>query len=113
MARALGRGGQKAVVAASKMSSHTVLTGTKEVDTGAELSERVRREGGGRPRLIDTDLNLLQNLDGLVSPLRDSGVDQPNEGRRAAWASSASIMLGTVLPEVAGAYPWHVTVGGA
>ena len=68
MARALGRGGQKAVVAASKMSSRTVFDGTKEVDAGAGPSERVRREGGGRPRLIDTDPNLLQNLDDLVSP---------------------------------------------
>ena len=68
MARALGRGGQKAVVAASKMSSRTVLDGTKEVDAGAGPSDRVRREGGGRPRLIDTDPNLLQNLDDLVSP---------------------------------------------
>jgi transposase len=68
MARALGRGGQKAVVAASKMSSRTVLDGTKEVDAGAGPSDRVRREGGGRPRLIDTDPHLLSNLDDLVSP---------------------------------------------
>ncbi len=68
MARALGRGGQKAVVAASKMSSRTVLDGTKAVDAGAGPSDRVRREGGGRPRLIDTDPNLLSNLDDLVSP---------------------------------------------
>ena len=68
MARALGRGGQKAVVAASKMSSRTVLDGTKEVDAGAGPSDRVRREGGGRPRLIDVDPNLLSNLDDLVSP---------------------------------------------
>jgi len=68
MARALGRGGQKAVVAASKMSSHTVLDGTKQVDAGAGPSERVRRKGGGRPRLIDTDPDLLSNLDDLVSP---------------------------------------------
>ncbi|MDA8313227.1 MAG: winged helix-turn-helix domain-containing protein [Actinomycetota bacterium] len=68
MARALGRGGQRAVVAASKMSSRTVLDGTKEVDAGAGPSDRVRREGGGRPRLIDTDPNLLSNLDDLVSP---------------------------------------------
>ncbi|MGC8628470.1 MAG: ISAzo13 family transposase, partial [Acidimicrobiales bacterium] len=68
MARALGRGGQKAVVSASEMSSRTVLDGTKEVDAGAGPSDRVRREGGGRPRLIDVDPTLLQNLDDLVSP---------------------------------------------
>jgi transposase len=68
MSRALGRGGQKAVVAASKMSSRTVLDGAKEFDGGAGASERIRREGGGRPRLIDVDLDLLQNLDDLVEP---------------------------------------------
>ena len=36
MARALGRGGQAAVVRASKMSSRTVYDGTREVDAGAE-----------------------------------------------------------------------------
>jgi transposase len=68
MSRALGRGGQKAVVAASKMSSRTVFDGAKEFDGGAGASERIRREGGGRPRLIDVDLDLLQNLDDLVEP---------------------------------------------
>jgi transposase len=68
MARALGRGGQKAVVKASRMSSRTVLEGTKEVDAGAGPSDRVRRAGGGRPRLIDVDPDLLQDLDDLVEP---------------------------------------------
>ena len=64
----LRNSGQNAVVAASKMSSRTVLDGTKEVDAGAGPSDRVRREGGGRPRLVDTDPNLLQTLDDLVPP---------------------------------------------
>src|SRR5271165_5734814 len=68
MARALGRGGQAAVVRASKMSSRTVYDGTREVDAGAEPSDRVRREGGGRPRLIDLDPDVLTNLDDLVEP---------------------------------------------
>lgn len=68
MARALGRGGQAAVVRASKLSSRTVFDGTKEVDAGAGPTERVRREGGGRPRLIDVDPDLLTNLDDLVEP---------------------------------------------
>jgi transposase len=68
MARALGRGGQAAVVRASKMSSRTVYDGTREVDAGAEPTDRVRREGGGRPRLIDVDPDVLINLDDLVEP---------------------------------------------
>jgi hypothetical protein len=68
MSRVLGRGGQKAVVAASKMSSRTVLDGAKEFDAGAGPSERVRRRGGGRPKLIDVDPDLLTDLDDLVEP---------------------------------------------
>jgi hypothetical protein len=68
MAQALGRGGQAAVVRASKMSSRTVYDGTKEVAGNAGPSERVRRKGGGRPRLIDVDPNVLLNLDDLVGP---------------------------------------------
>jgi Rhodopirellula transposase DDE domain len=68
MSRVLGRGGQKAVVAASKMSSRTVLDGAKEFDAGAGPSERLRRVGGGRPKLIDVDPDLLTSLDDLVEP---------------------------------------------
>jgi transposase len=68
LAKALGRGGQAAVVRASKMSSRTVFDGTKEVAAGAGPSDRVRRAGGGRPRLIDIDPDVLTNLDDLVEP---------------------------------------------
>ena len=68
MSRVLGRGGQKAVVAASRMSSRTVLDGAKEFDAGAGPSNRVRREGGGRPKLIEQDPDLLNDLDDLVEP---------------------------------------------
>lgn len=50
------------------MSSRTVFDGTKEVDAGAGPTDRVRREGGGRPKLIDVDPDLLTNLDDLVEP---------------------------------------------
>jgi len=68
MSRVLGRGGQRAVVAASKMSSRTVFDGAKEFEAGAGPSARVRREGGGRPRLVDLDPSLLTDLDDLVEP---------------------------------------------
>ncbi len=68
MAEALGRGGQAVVVRTSKMSSRTVWDGTREVKAGAGPSDRVRREGGGRPKLIDIDPDLLIDLDDLVEP---------------------------------------------
>ena len=68
MAKALGRGGATAVAQASGMSRNTVIAGKQDVEAGLEPTARVRREGGGRPRLIDTDPDLLTNLDDLVAP---------------------------------------------
>ncbi len=68
-AKLLGRGGTTAVARLASMSRNTVITGTQEIDSGmATPNERVRREGGGRKRLIDKDPNLLLELDDLVSP---------------------------------------------
>ena len=68
MAKALGHGGATTVAQASGMSRNTVIAGKKDVEAELEPSERVRREGGGRPRLIDVDPDLLTNPDDLVSP---------------------------------------------
>jgi Rhodopirellula transposase DDE domain len=67
-ARALGRGGVAAVARASGMSRSTVQSGAREVDEGPEATGRVRRPGAGRPKLVDSDPALLQNLDDLVEP---------------------------------------------
>ncbi len=61
-ARMFGRGGATVVARASGMSRNTVINGTKAVNAGEGASERVRREGGGRPRLVDADPELLSNL---------------------------------------------------
>jgi Rhodopirellula transposase DDE domain len=69
VARMVGRGGVTAVAEAASMSRNTVITGGREIALGeAMVSPRVRREGGGRKRLIDKDPNLLLELDDLVSP---------------------------------------------
>src|ERR1035437_5615173 len=68
-ARMLGRGGVSAVARTAAMSRNTVIAGSREITTGVfEASPRVRKEGGGRKRLIDKDPNLLLELDDLVSP---------------------------------------------
>ena len=46
----------------------TVSTAVAEVDAGLERSARVRRAGGGRKKLRDTDTDLLVALDSLVEP---------------------------------------------
>ncbi len=67
-ARMLGRGGTTLVAKVSGMSRNTVTDGAKAIDGGAEPTDRVRREGGGPPRLIDLDPDLLTDLDDLVEP---------------------------------------------
>lgn len=67
-ARALGRGGIVAVAEATGMSRSTVQAAVAQVDAGVAPSDRVRAPGGGRPRLIDRDETLLQDLDDLVEP---------------------------------------------
>src|SRR5664280_507010 len=69
VARMLGHGGTTMVARLAHMSRNTVLTGAREVQAGeAVRSDRVRREGAGRKRIIDKDPNLLLELDDLVSP---------------------------------------------
>ena len=68
VARLLGRGGLTAVANAAGMSRNTVIDGAKAFDANEAPTGRVRREGGGRPRLEDVDPTLLADLDDLVEP---------------------------------------------
>ena len=68
-ARWLGHGGIELVARASGVSRKTVSAGVAELEVGEDpLEGRVRREGGGRKRLTETDPGLLEALDGLVEP---------------------------------------------
>jgi hypothetical protein len=68
MARLVGVGGVTTVARAAGMSRNTVAAGRKAAEAGEEPTGRVRREGGGRPRLVDVDPDLLLDLDDLVEP---------------------------------------------
>jgi transposase len=68
VARGLGRGGIVAVAEATGMSRSTVQVAVGQVDEGIEVSDRVRAPGGGRPRLVDKDPTLFDDLDSLVDP---------------------------------------------
>jgi len=95
MARALGRGGATAVARSAHISRNTVIAGRKEVEAGREPSERIRAEGGGRPRLIDTDPDLLTNLDDLVAP--DARGDPMSTLR---WTLKSTRQLARALTEM-------------
>jgi hypothetical protein len=68
-ARSCGRGGIAAVVRATGISKNTVVRGIAELREGTRLDRgRVRRPGAGRPRLTDSDPELLGALEALVDP---------------------------------------------
>jgi Rhodopirellula transposase DDE domain len=64
----LGRGGIKAVAAATGVHPDTVARGVREVEGEPEPQPRVRAPGGGRKRLADTDPDLAAELKALVDP---------------------------------------------
>jgi DNA-binding phage protein len=51
LARQAGHGGVVRVARITGLSRTTILRGLRELDRPANASERVRRPGGGRPRL--------------------------------------------------------------
>ena len=72
-ARAYGWGGIRAVSAAIGMSTNTVRRGLedlaeREAHPEVAVSERIRREGGGRKEQTEVDLGLTQALERLIDP---------------------------------------------
>ena len=62
-----GRGGLAAVARATGMSPTTIAKGMGEIRSGQTPGEgRVRKPGGGRPALTDSDATLLGDLQALV-----------------------------------------------
>jgi Rhodopirellula transposase DDE domain len=81
-ARAYGWGGVSAVSEATGMSPNTIRKGLAEVaarqdDPDVEVTSRLRKAGGGRKRLGDTDPQLNEELDRLVAPLTRGDPQSP------------------------------------
>ena len=67
-ARSLGRGGIAAVAVATSMSDRTIRTGLREIEHDDLSADRQRRKGGGRKLHVETQPDLLEALDRLISP---------------------------------------------
>jgi hypothetical protein len=72
-ARELGRGGVSMVARACGLSRTTITAGLHELDLPDAVRQteamRVRRPGGGRRRLSETDPGLMAALERLIDPL--------------------------------------------
>ena len=69
-ARSLGHGGIVAVARATGLSERTIHTGLAELRRGGRKfeEERMRRYGGGRKPIQETNPKVLQALESLVEP---------------------------------------------
>jgi transposase len=68
-ARSHGRGGIAAVARATGIAENTIRAGLRELESGHALeASRVRRPGGGRKPITQTDPTLLGDLERLVDP---------------------------------------------
>jgi len=91
-ARALGRGGVSVVSRVCGLSRVTITKGLRELDEEPLPPGRVRRPGGGRPRIEVTDPKLVERLDALVEPLSRGDPESP-----LRWTSRSTRALAEKL----------------
>jgi len=90
-----GRGGQAAVVRATGMSATTVAKGMREIRASETLEPgRVRRAGGGRKPLTETDATLLSDLQALVGDEARGDPESP-----LLWTAKSVRTLAAALRE--------------
>jgi hypothetical protein len=65
----LGYGGITRIARLSGLSRRAIHKGLKELDGGVPSPGRIRREGGGRKKLIVKDSKILKELEILVDPV--------------------------------------------
>ena len=69
-AEAIGRGGMAMVYRATGISRARIARGIQELRSETPLApEHTRRPGGGRKRIVDTDVTLLSDLNALIEPI--------------------------------------------
>jgi transposase len=108
-ARALGRGGIAAVARASGISPNTIRKGIREIDSDDRLQGgRVRRRGGGRKPIAETDPELIEALERLVAEdcrgdpmqvllwtsksVRNLAVELREQGQEAHYTTVAALL---------------------
>jgi hypothetical protein len=75
---ALGRGGISAVSRATRMSRPVIRLGVGELENPQTVVRgRVRRPGGGRKRIVESDCELVGDLEGLVEPATRGDPESP------------------------------------
>jgi len=71
-AEALGRGGKAVISKLTKVSRPTLNKGSKELEALSSdrgFDDRIRRKGGGRKKITETNAEILNALEKLVEPV--------------------------------------------
>ena len=91
-AKAAGYGGIAAATRATKVARSTIGRGLKDLQDPGSLGGKVRRKGGGSPRLATKDPTLLADLERLLEP---ATMGDPMRALR--WVSKSHDKLATAL----------------
>jgi hypothetical protein len=91
-AKAAGHGGIAAAARATKVARSTIGRGLKDLQDPDRLTGKVRRKGGGSPRLTAKDPTLLEDLQRLLEP---ATMGDPMRALR--WVSKSHDKLATAL----------------
>src|SRR3984893_3777428 len=94
-ARTAGYGGVSAVARATGIARSTIDRGLKDLDSLAPVQPKVRRPGGGRRPLIETDPTVLGDLQCLLEP---ATVGDPM--RPLMWVSKSHAKLAAALRDM-------------
>ena len=95
-ARSHGRGGIAAVARATGISENTIRAGLRELRSGQTLERgRVRRAGGGRKPITESDPTLLSDLERLVDADSRGDPEQP-----LRWTAKSVRKLAAALREL-------------
>lgn len=78
VADAIGYGGISTLSRITGMSRTTITSGRKELKDSEELyGGKVRKKGGGRKKIKDTDQTLMDDLEGLIEPVTRGDPESP------------------------------------
>ncbi len=98
--RAIGRGGDTLVSAATGLARVTIRNGRREIECGVEATGRVRRAGAGRPGIERTQQGVKDALERLVDPLSRGDPMSP-----LRWTCKSRAKLAAALTKDG----WHVS----
>lgn len=95
-AKVLGRGGITTVWKATGVSRRAIYVGLRELGRRPPQDQfgntRIRREGGGRKKIVETDPDLQQILDSLIEPTLKGDPENP-----IRWVSKSLRILSDAL----------------